>query len=262
MTTALERPVEKAVRRAPTSSRWSQLASWLTVPVLCLVVLAGLAAYVSGQELDTIEARQLALDKLTTEVVQHIGLSAASTLIVLLLALPLGVAITRSWGRPFAPLAIGLGNIGQAAPAIGVIVLLTLIIGFGTSTAIIALTIYSFLPVLRNTVVGLQQVDRSLIEAGRGMGMTARDVLVRVELRLALPVIAAGVRIALVLNVGVAALAVFIDAGGLGNTIVTGIKLQRDVVLLTGATLTALLALLIDWLAGVAEWALRPRGLR
>lgn len=262
MTTALDKPVEAVVRRRPPRSRWSGWGGRLIVPGLCAVLLAALALYVGTRDLDSIEQRQLAIDKLATAVGQHVALSAVSTLIVLVLALPLGIAITRKQGKKFAPLVIGLGNVGQAAPAIGVIVLLTLLIGFGTSTAILALIVYSFLPVLRNTVVGLQQVDRSLIEAGRGMGMTAWDVLMRVELRLALPVIAAGVRVALVLNVGVAALAVFIDAGGLGETIVVGIKLQRDVVLLTGASLTALLALMIDWLAGVAEWALRPRGLR
>lgn len=262
MTTALDKPAEAVRRAQPTRSLLSQWSGRLVVPAICLVLLVALAVYVGSQDLDTIEQRQLAPDKLLTEVGQHIALSAVSTLIVLLIAVPLGIAITRRRGRMFAPLVIGLGNVGQAAPAIGVIVLLTLVVGFGTRTAIFALILYSFLPVLRNTVVGLQQVDRSLIEAGRGMGMTARDVLTRVELRLALPVIAAGVRVALVLNVGVAALAVFIDAGGLGNTIVVGIKLQRDVVLLTGASLTAILALLIDWVAGVAEWSLRPRGLR
>ncbi len=134
-------------------------------------------------------------------------------------------------------------------------------LGRGQWTTIWALTLFTLLPVLRNTMVGLEQVDRSVIEAGRGMGLTAGQVLRRVELPLAVPVILAGVRTALVITVGMAALAFLIGGGGLGVTINAGLGLSRDLVLITGAGLTALVALTVDWIAALVERALRPRGL-
>ena len=125
----------------------------------------------------------------------------------------------------------------------------------------IGLTFFTLLPVLRNTMVGLDQVDKPTIEAGRGMGMTRWQVLTKIELPLAVPVILAGVRTALVINVGTATLAVFIGGGGLGETINSGLKLNQNLTLITGSAITALLALTIDWLASVAERVLRPRGL-
>ena len=125
----------------------------------------------------------------------------------------------------------------------------------------IPLVFYTLLPVLRNTMVGLQGVDARLVEAGRGMGMSALAVLLRVELPLAVPVILAGVRTALVLLVGTATLATFISGGGLGVLITTGINLSLDALLISGAVLVALLALAIDWLGRVVEHVARPKGL-
>ena len=175
--------------------------------------------------------------------------------------MPLGIALTRPWARRATPVFITLANVGQAAPAIGVIVLLAVFWQVGFTAAVIAIIIYGLLPVLRNTLVGLQGVDAKLIEAARGMGMSKRAVLVRVELPLAVPVILAGVRTALILAVGVATLGTFINAGGLGELINAGIKLQRDPVLITGGVLTAVLALSIDWVAARVESLLRPKGL-
>jgi osmoprotectant transport system permease protein len=115
--------------------------------------------------------------------------------------------------------------------------------------------------VLLNTMVGLDQVDESVLEAGRGMGMSAFDVLRRLELPLAVPIILAGVRTALVINVGTATLTTYINAGGLGDVIVAGLSTNRVLVQVVGAVLTAVLALLIDYLAGLAEDFLRPKGL-
>ena len=121
--------------------------------------------------------------------------------------------------------------------------------------------IYSFLPVLQNTIAGLAQVDPSIRESARGMGMTPSQVLRRVELPLASPVILAGLRTALVFAVGVATVATFINAGGLGDMIINGLKLQRYPVLVVGAILVASIAVLIDWAAGVVEDIVRPKGL-
>ena len=124
----------------------------------------------------------------------------------------------------------------------------------------IPLVFYTLLPVLRNTMVGIQQVDPSLIDAGRGIGMSAAGVLWRVELPLAVPLILAGLRTALVLAVGTATLAFFVNGGGLGELIDTGYKLQLNSVMYVGAALAIGLALLVDWLGGVAEQWLAPEG--
>jgi osmoprotectant transport system permease protein len=184
-----------------------------------------------------------------------------ATVVVGLLAVPAGILLTRPFSRPVRPVILGFANLGQAVPSIGVIALLTIIWTIGLRTAIVALVAYAFLPILRNTMVGLQQVNPSIIEAGRGMGMTRRGVLARIELPLAVPVILAGVRTALVITVGTAALATFINAGGLGDIINYGLVQNRFSVTLTGGALTAALAVLIDWVAGIAEDLLRPRGL-
>ncbi len=229
-------------------------------------VALGLAAlllylWVQGRELDSIEARRVNAEVIREAFVEHMKLSAVSTVIVIALAVPLGVLLTRSFARWVTPGVVAIANIGQSVPSIGVIVLLALAWDIGFWPAIVALVAYTLLPVLRNTMVGLQQVDHSLIEAARGMGMTKVAVLGRVELPLAVPTILAGVRTALVINVGTATLATFTAAGGLGDIVSGGISTSRDTTIITGAVLTGILALSIDWLAGVAEDLLRPKGL-
>ena len=146
-------------------------------------------------------------------------------------------------------------------PSIGVVALLAVVWTIGFWPAIVALVAYSALPVLRNTMVGLRQVDAAVIESGRGMGMTKAGVLTRIEIPLAVPVILAGIRTALVINVGTATLGTFINAGGFGDIINAGLVQNRQLVTIVGSVLTAVLALLVDYVAGIAEDVLRPRGL-
>jgi osmoprotectant transport system permease protein len=224
-------------------------------------VLGALYAYVSAQSLDSIERRTLNSGYLVARVGEHLRLTAMAVLLVLLIAIPLGVLLSRPSARRLGSPVLALANLGQATPAIGLLVLLTIKFGVGFRIALIGLVAYAVLPVLRNTIVGIRQVDASLVEAARGMGMTRTQVLVRVELKLAVPVILAGLRTALVMAVGVATLATFVNAGGLGDIIVNGIKLDRTPVLLTGSVLTACIAFLVDWVGGVAEDLLRPKGM-
>lgn len=230
------------------------------LPLLCAVVLGGWAIWRSTADLDDIEARQLAWGTILNLTREHIVLTLIATVVVLVTAIPTGILLTRPRLRRFASPITAFANAGQAAPVIGVVVLLAIWLGFGTSTAVLALAVYAFLPVLRNTIVGLEQVDQTLVEAARGMGMSGLDVLRRVELPLALPVIMVGVRTALVLLVGAASFATFINAGGLGALIVTGISLFRYPVLVSGALIIAVLALLIDWAGRVLELLLTPKG--
>ena len=250
-----------AATLAPPSRRRGLIRRHIAIPVVIAAALAGTYGWVSSQDLDDIERRSLNPDNLLRVTGQHLSLTAMTTALVLVIAIGGGVLLTRPALRWVAPAATTLANLGQATPAIGLLVLLSIWLGIGTTTALIGLVAYAVLPVLRNTIVGLNQVDRHLIEAGRGIGMSPLAILTKVELPLAVPVILAGVRTALVFAVGVATLATFINAGGLGSLIVTGISLQRDSVLITGAVLTAALALALDWLGAVLTDVLRPRGL-
>ncbi len=231
------------------------------IPILVVVGFVVWIVWRATAELDDIEARQLAWGTLGELFVQHIVLTLICTAVVLVTAIPLGIALTRRRFRRAAPIAVIIANAGQAAPVIGVIVLLAMAMGFGMPTAVVALSIYAFLPVLQNTITGLQRIDPTLVEAGRGMGISEFGVLLRVELPLAIPVIMSGVRTALVLLVGTASFATFINAGGLGALIQTGITLFRFRILVSGAVLVALLALLVEWAGQVLELATQPKGL-
>lgn len=230
-------------------------------PVLVLLVFAGYVGWRQTANLDETELRQLRWSTVLTLLWEHVRLTLVSSALIVAIAVPLGVLLTRGRLRWLSPPVVGVANIGQAAPSVGLIVLLAIWLGFGFWTAVIALTLYGLLPVLRNTITGLQGVDPTLVEAGRGIGMSSGSVLLRIELPLAVPVIMAGVRTALVLVVGTATLATFINGGGLGDILQTGISLFRFSLMIAGAVLVALLALLIEWLGRVLELLTRPRGL-
>ncbi len=233
----------------------------LGLPVIVVLVLGGWVLWRLNADLDDIESRQLAWGPVISLTWEHVKLTLAATVAVLVTAIPTGILLTRPGLRRFAAPVTGFANAGQAAPVIGIIVLLAIWLGFGFWTAVLALSVYAFLPVLRNTIVGLEGVDATLVEAARGMGMSQSGVLSRVELPLALPVIMTGVRTALVLLVGTATFGTFINAGGLGALITTGITLFRYPILISGALLVALLALLVDWAGRVLEMLATPRGM-
>lgn len=246
------------MKRRINGEQWGMI---VTLPAIVAVVIAGWVVWRLGANLDSIERRQLAWGAVGTLAWQHVRLTLICTAIVVCTAVPLGVLLTRPKVRRFAPVVEALANAGQAAPAIGLVVLFAMWLGFGLTTAVVALSIYAFLPVLRNTMAGLQGVDPTLIEAGRGMGMSPWGVLARVELPLALPVIMVGVRTALVLVVATVSVATFISAGGLGTLIQSGILLFRYPILVSGAVLVAVLALLVDWVGRVLEGFVKPKGL-
>lgn len=229
--------------------------------IVVAAVLLATYLWIAGLELDSIEQRTLNSGYIMARIGEHLTLSVVAAVLVAVLAIPAGIAVSRSKSRVFTGIVIGLANIGQATPAIGVVILLAILWQTGFATALVALVVYSFLPVLRNTITGIAQVDPNVRESAKGMGMTSAQVLRRIELPLASPVILAGLRTALVFAVGVATVATFINAGGLGDMIVNGLKLQRYPVLVVGAVLVASIAVLIDWAAGLVEEAVRPRGL-
>ena len=238
----------------------AQSSSW-ALPAVAAVLVVGMLGYLQTAPLDDIEQRLLVPDQIAARTLEHIRLVAVSTVVVIAIGVPLGVLLSRPRARLLATPVLAVANGGQAVPSIGVLVLLAILVGVGFTMAVVALVAYALLPILRNTMVGLQQVDRALIDAGRGMGMSARQVLMQIELPVAVPVMLAGIRVALILNVGVATLATYTNAGGLGSFIESGIVFNRMPILLTGSVLTIALALLVDWLAGLVEHKLRPRGL-
>lgn len=234
----------------------------LVTPVLIVIGCVWLYWYYGQFDKIFQDERALRWDEnLKRQLNAHLTITFWSTVFVVMIAVPLGVFLTRPRFRKIGAPLLGVATSGQAMPAFGLLILTFALLGRGLWPAIWALTFFTILPVLRNTMVGLDQVDASVIEAGRGMGLTKRQTLTQIELPLAVPVILAGVRTALVINVGTAALAYLIGGDGLGETIAAGLGLQRHLVLITGAVLTALVALGVDWIASLLERALRPKGL-
>lgn len=249
-----------AVQAVTSRSETRRSRTWV-LPLVVLALLGALWAYVGSLRLDSIETRSLTTDVVLTALWEHVQLVVASTLLTIAIGVPLGVLLTRPGVSRAGVVVLAAANASQAVPSIGVLVILAMVFGVGFWMAVVALVLYALLPVLRNTMVGIRQVDPALIDAGRGMGMSPREVLFTIELPLAVPVMLAGIRVALILNVGVATLAAFTNAGGLGSIISSGISLDRTPVLVVGSALTMALALTVDWLAGLAERALRPRGI-
>lgn len=243
------------------SGRRRSVGGYLFMPLLIVAVLLIVLFSVNSQELDSTEQRRLSFDYIIRMTEAHLKLTVVSTLLVLVIAIPLGILLTRSFARPITPPAIAVFNVGQAVPSIGLLAIFAITGHIGFTPTIIALAAYTTLPVLRNTMVGLTQVDASVIESARGMGMTRIAVLLRIELPLAVPVIMAGLRTALTINVGTATLGAFIGADCLGRLIVSGFSGNRPFITIVGGILVAVLALLVDYLAGIAEDVLRPRGL-
>ena len=186
--------------------------------------------------------------KLGEQTLQHIGLTAGSLLLAVLLGVPLGLFLSR---KPrWAPAVLGLAGVLQTVPSIALLGFLIPLLGIGPKPAIFALFLYSLLPIIRNTLAGIRGVAPAVVEAARGLGLTDGQVLRRVELPLALPVLMAGIRTATVINVGVATLAAYVAAGGLGEFIFGGIALNNPVMILAGALPAAGLALAFDALLG------------
>ncbi|TAL84183.1 MAG: ABC transporter permease [Candidimonas sp.] len=191
---------------------------------------------------------------------QHIELTLISGGLAIVTGIPLGIILSRSFFKRSSESLMQLLNVGATIPTLAVLALSMSFLGIGALPAIFALWVASLLYIVRNTYSGLISVPSHLVEAARGVGMTARQVLWRVELPNALFVIFAGVRTALTINVGTVPLAFLIGGGGLGQLIFTGIDLNEPGMMLAGAIPTALLAVIVDALMGGAAFLLIPRG--
>lgn len=251
----LEQPTDSPLSRRLT------VKMIVTTPLVVLAVAVALYVWVGTRDLDSVESRILTNGQIFTALRQHLVLVGASTVVVLVIAIPLGVLLTRPAARRIAPLAQAGVVAAQSVPSFGLIVVFALTLGLGARYAIYALIISALLPVLSNTIAGLKQIDSELKEAASGVGLTRGQILRKVELPLAMPVMLAGLRTAIVWNVGTATVAAFAGAGGLGSIIMVGLIQNRDIVTIVGAALTALLAVLLDHLARLAQEFLTPKGL-
>lgn len=190
-------------------------------------------------------------EKLLTQVVQHLGLTFLSLFLAIIIGVPLGILIARK--RKLSGSVLGIAGILQTIPSIALLGFMIPAFGIGATPAIVALFIYALLPIIRNTYTGITEVDPMVIEAAKAMGMNRKQRLFKVEFPLAMPVIIAGIRTAAVINVGVATLASFVAAGGLGEFIFGGISLNNTNMILAGAIPAALLAIFLDQTIAVLQ---------
>ncbi|MFC6906810.1 ABC transporter permease [Halalkalicoccus tibetensis] len=182
---------------------------------------------------------------------EHLALVLVSVTLAIVIAIPMGVLATRN--ERAKSVVMSFGNVSQTIPTLAIIALVFPILGLGFLPALVGLFAYALLPILTNTVAGLENVDESTVEAARGIGMTENQILRQIQLPLAVPVIFAGIRTSAVLNVGTAYLAFFIGGGGLGVWVISGISLFNTPQLLAGAIPGALLAIGLDSLFGFIE---------
>jgi osmoprotectant transport system permease protein len=191
---------------------------------------------------------------------EHMLMVSVSSLLASIVGIWAGISVTRPWGKGMKPVAEKLAAIGQTFPPAAVLALSVPILGFGAAPTAAALVLYSILPILRNTIGGLDTVAPDVREAARGMGMTPLQVLWRVELPLAAPIILAGVRTSVIVNVGTAAIGATIGAGGLGAPIISGLVNQNPAYLTEGAVTAGLLALVLDSAFQAIQAMIRSRG--
>jgi osmoprotectant transport system permease protein len=189
--------------------------------------------------------------KLWEQTIAHIGLTFIALFVAVLIGLPLGILITRK--QKLAGAVLGFAGVLQTIPSIALLGFMIPLFGIGALPAISALFLYALLPIIRNTYTGIKEVNAAVVDAAKGMGMTNSQILLKVQLPLAMPVILAGIRTATVINVGVATLAAYIAAGGLGEFIFGGIALNNTNMILAGAIPAALLAILFDFLLSLVQ---------
>src|SRR6056297_1960898 len=183
-------------------------------------------------------------DRIFNLMVEHMVISLIALMMTLVVCIPLGIYLTRN--ERIAPYVIGVANVFQTVPSLALLGFLIFVFGIGNDNAIAALFLYAMLPVLQNTYTGIQNVPVQLTNAARGMGMTEFQIMYRVQLPLAMPVIISGIRVASVWIIGTAALAAAIGGGGLGRLIFSGLSSIRNEVILAGALPATLLALAAD----------------
>jgi len=236
------------------------MKKWI-IPAILFLTLLGITAWMTS--LGSVGVFRMApAGRVLTATWKHLQLVLAAEILAILVGVPIGFMLTRRSFRAVGPIIMGIVNIGQTVPTLALIGIVTLLLGMGFTAALVGLFIYALLPIVRNTYAGILSVDPAIKEASLGMGMTKSQVTLRVELPLARPVLIAGIRTSTVVNVGTAAVAGMIGAGGLGELIMTGLAVRVTEMILQGAAPAAALAIALDALLGGVEAWMTPRGLR
>jgi len=224
---------------------------WL-VPMVWLALL--LAATLGMEQLEGVfrwlesDSRQViyARADFATLLGRHLLVVSVAAALAILIGVGAAIAVTRAWGRDFLPLVSQLASMGQTFPPVAVLALAVPVLGFGTLPIIVALLLYGLLPIVRNTLAGLAGIDRGVLEAARGMGMSDVQILRQVELPLAAPVILAGIRTSVTINIATAAIGATVGASNLGDPIISGIVNGNTAYVVQGALLIGLLAVSVD----------------
>lgn len=182
---------------------------------------------------------------------EHILMVVYGIGLALLVGIPLGIISAKY--EKLAPIIISIVNVLQLIPSLAMLAILMLYFGFGFKTIVIGLFLYSLMPIVKNTYVGIKEVDDSIIEAGTGNGMTSLQLLYKIQFPLSIPYLMAGIRLAAVIAISVATIGPYIGAGGLGKEIISGISLQSDVKIYAGAIPATLIAIFADFFLGKLE---------
>jgi osmoprotectant transport system permease protein len=196
-------------------------------------------------------------DHLLELTFEHILMVVYGMLMAIVVGVPLGILCAKN--ERLAPVILSVANIIQIIPSLALLAILMLYFGLGFTTVVVGLFFYSLLPIIRNTYVGLKEVDEHVLEAGTGVGMTPMQLLTKIQLPLSLPFIMAGLRVAAVIAVGVASIAPYIGGDGLGREIVSGINSRDNIKIYAGAIPAALLAIIADLILGKTEKRMRKK---
>jgi osmoprotectant transport system permease protein len=225
--------------------------------VSLLAFLVGITAWITS--LDTVGIyNTFSYHDLLYSAWAHLKMVLIAVFIASSIGVPLGILMTRPGMERFSPLVIGGASVGQTIPSLAIIAIMAPLLGFGLQSAIVALVIYGLLPILRNSFTGIKNIDPSVIEAARGMGLTKMQIALKIELPLARPVIIAGIRISTVITVGTAELAVLIGGLGLGKITLTGVFARETLIILQGAAPTAAIAITLGFILERLEQWLTP----
>ena len=252
----MTRPVHPGSAYQPTQMLWPMM--WLMLLAVVVLVIPhaqGLFQWLAPEAREVIYQRAA----FTQLLGRHLLVVGAAALMTITLGVLAGVVVTRQWGRDFLPLVAQVASLGQTFPPVAVLALAVPALGFGTVPIIVALVLYGLLPIVRNTIAGLKGVDPAVVSAAYGMGMTPGQILRQVELPLAAPVILAGIRTSVTINIATAALGATVGASNLGDPIIAGIVNANNAYIVQGAMVIALLAVSVDSMFEVFQRRLRSR---
>ena len=199
-------------------------------------------------------------EELVSKTIEHFYISIISLLIAIVVAVPLGILLSKT--KRTANVVLTIAGVLQTVPTLAILALMIPIFGVGKTPAIVALFIYVLLPILNNTVLGVKNIDKNVIQAGQSMGMTKFQLMKDVEMPLALPLIISGIRLSSVYVISWATLASYVGAGGLGDLVFNGLNLYQPPMIISAAIVVTLLALVIDFILSLVEKWVVPKGLK